>query len=93
MIERVARAIALVTNEPHPLTGAELARAQALAAVGAMREPSETMFMRGGNVPVSNRGDDHKPIRSGRRIGDMAAADAWRTMIDVALMEKPDAPR
>jgi hypothetical protein len=48
----------------------------------APREPTDGMYMRGGNVPLSNVGKNSKSRRG--RIGDMAAADAWRVMALVA---------
>jgi hypothetical protein len=42
------------------------------------------MYMPGGNTPVSNRGKDHIPHRCDRRIGDLAAAEAYAVMLSYA---------
>jgi hypothetical protein len=57
--------------------------AAARAAIAAMREPTEAMFMRGGNVEPYNRAQTGRML--GKRIGDLPARDCWRIMIDWAL--------
>jgi hypothetical protein len=57
-----------------------------------IREPTHDMCMSGGDIPISNRGQDHRGMkRRGVRIGDMAASDAWREMIDHALKPRTEA--
>ena len=50
-------------------------------------EPTEAMFMRGGDTRVSNRGKDHLDHRPGRRIGDLAARDCYRAMLTAATQQ------
>ncbi len=84
MIERVARAICDadqgITNEQ-----VDIWETLARAAIEAMREPTEAMYMRAGNTNVSNRAPNARYIR----IGDVAAVEAWLTMVDVALGKLP----
>ena len=61
------------------------AREMMRAVLAVLREPDEAMFMRGGNVAVSNRGKDDLNPRPGPRVGDMAARDVWKSMIDTIL--------
>lgn len=51
--------------------------------IEAMREPTELMFMRGGDAEPYNRDQTGRML--GRRIGDKPARDAWRIMIETAL--------
>jgi hypothetical protein len=97
MIERVARAMAEADGWP----SLEIARRTlggenscdfdlcARAAIAAMREPTDAMYMAGGIVsPSAHLADkDYKPYGT-RTIGDMAAKAAWVKMIDAALEEK-----
>lgn len=55
------------------------ARAAWSYALMRLAEPSEGMFMQGGNVPISNVGPGGQWRRG--RIGDMAARDAFTVMI------------
>ena len=64
----------------------QVAVGAARAAVAAMREPSDGMFMRGSNAEPYNRKQNGR--MRGRRIGDMPARDCWRLMIDAALEEQ-----
>lgn len=88
MVERVAIAIFSqgAATEWAPSVGDEIkdtCRKQARAAIAV--EPTQGMFMVGGDVAVSNRGKDHLNPRPGRRIGDLAARDVWRRMAKEAL--------
>jgi hypothetical protein len=88
MVERVADAIleALAKNgNQDGFLKSELDEV-ACAAIKAMREPDDMMFMKGGNTPPSNQGRDHLgKARSMKRIGDLAARECWQTMVDEAL--------
>lgn len=96
MIERVARAIHKAIDEDTwvgefapgevVVDGNVDFMALARAAIEAMREPEDMMFMKGGNTPPSNQGRDHLgKARSMKRIGDLAAKECWETMVDAAL--------
>ena len=92
MVERVARAIMKARNDviargPFDPTRMSVdERVLARAAIEAMREPTELMFMRGGNAEPYNRTQTGR--MRGRRIGDKPARDCWRIMIDTALNER-----
>lgn len=47
---------------------------------------SEAMYMSGGNTDVTNQ----PPRAQRRRIGDMAARNAWRTMMDRLVERQED---
>ena len=51
-------------------------------------EATSSMYMRGGNVPISNVSKDGKGRRG--RIGDLAARDAWAAMV-AAFQQYPEA--
>jgi len=51
-------------------------------------EATSLMYMRGGNVPISNVSKDGKGRRG--RIGDLAARDAWAAMV-AAFQQYPEA--
>ena len=51
-------------------------------------EAASFMYMRGGNVPISNVSKDGKGRRG--RIGDLAARDAWAAMV-AAFQQYPEA--
>jgi hypothetical protein len=75
MIERVERAIAskiVILGRPIHHSWAEQA---AIAAIKAMREPTEAMAIAGG-YEVYDANDEFCPE---------GAADAWRAMVDAAL--------
>lgn len=80
MIERVARALAR-SNGDGAYWHAYLR--QALAAIEAMHEPTEAMFMAGSNAEPYDRAGTSR--MHGRRIGDLPARDCWRLMIERAL--------
>lgn len=63
------------------MADAALAAIEAAGLAVVPQQPTEDMFMRGGNVSVSNRGKDHLNPRPGKRIGDMAARDAYLVML------------
>ncbi len=87
MVERVARAIEELGDGAlgSPIYEVNF-QAIARAAIEAMREPEDMMFMKGGNTPPSNQGRDHLgKARSVKRIGDLAAKECWQTMVDAAL--------
>ena len=48
----------------------------------APREPTDAMYMCGGNAPISNAGKNGRNRRE--CIGDTTAAEAWRVMMTVA---------
>lgn len=87
MIERVAQAI--FAKDPESLFTIHQARVYARAAIAAMREPTDSMYMAGGIVALSVRlaDKDYKPYGT-RIIGDMAPRAEWQAMIDAALEDK-----
>ncbi len=92
LVERVAAAVWKAWRGPEELGAAwpdvsersrRIGRAMALAAIAAMREPSEAML---------DAARDWSGAKYGKPIGDDAAIGCWQAMIDEALKEPPPAP-
>lgn len=62
----------------------------ARAIVEVMLESTHSMYMHGGNAEPYNRAFTGR--MKGRRIGDLPARDAWRMMIECALLEFREFP-
>jgi hypothetical protein len=63
----------------------------ARAVIKVMREPTEDMFMSGGNAEPYNRSQTGR--KRGGRIGDLPARSCWRLMIDRILYVHWSDPR
>lgn len=89
MIERVARAMCLEGSADETvflgvyMKRWEAKKDEARAAIEAMREPTESM------VSAAENGDDPGSSIYGDPFVAMPHDEAWKTMIDAALKEKP----